>query len=358
MSNNYCRKLSNSAHLTFEDNKIKFQPCCWVPPYNNNIQNKIQLDFTRKIFIQKITKNKEQYCKECLNREEFEYGGSDRQRIKYFIPEDAEDNEIYDITLQIDTTCNAACVMCGPHFSSLWAKQIDPNFKLTDYSNQYKKISNFDNWKNLTKVLIAGGEPLLSIHNFEFLKNIPNPENVTLSVSTNGSILIDDDIKSIFKRFKKVILNYSIDGLDEIFEYIRWPLTWNKVSNNIHNYITSNLEEKNFWGANITVNPMNILYVDDIINYFNKTYNNHLNSKFKIFTSVCYGTWGLDATPQKLRQYVEEKFGRDNAMVKMLRSQPEVPGKFNKLIENMEYLDNARNLSHKDTFREVFKILG
>lgn len=359
MSNDHCRKLSNSAYITSENNNVLFQPCCWIQPEKIDILNRPRLDGIRKIFIKKVEGNKEKFCKECFNREHLEYGKSDRQKIVDFVPKDALNNDIYDFSLQVDNTCNAACVMCGPHFSSLWEKQLDTKAKLKDFSEHYNKINNLDNWKNLTRVSIMGGEPLLSEHNFNFLRKIPEPQNVTLTFSTNGSIpIIDDSVKSLLVKFKKSVICFSIDGLEETFEYIRWPLNWNKVSKNIYDYITDDFQGKNFWGINVTVNPMNLIYIDNIINYFNTTYKNNLNLNSIISTSVCYGTWGLDATPQKLRQYMEEKFGRDHAIVKMLKSQPEVPGKFNKLIENMEYLDNARNLSHKDTFREVFKILG
>jgi MoaA/NifB/PqqE/SkfB family radical SAM enzyme len=353
MANKHCRKLSNSAHLTYKNNKLLFQPCCWVQPNNIDISDKIKLAKTRKIFIEKVESNIEKFCSECLNREKFGYGESDRQKVLEFIPEDATITNIYDLFLQIDTTCNAACVMCGPHFSSLWGKQLDPAFKLKNLSEQYEKLNKLDNWKKLTSVTFLGGEPFLSENNFIFLKNIPNPENVSLSFNTNGSIsIVDYSIKSILMKFKKVSVSFSIDGIDDIFEYIRWPLKWNKVSKNIYEYVTEDFQRKNRRGINITVNPMNLIYINDVVNHFKNNYKNmHIN------TSVCYGTWGLDATPKKLRQYIEEKFGRNHTIVKMLESQPEIPGKFNTLIENMEYLDSVRNLSYKDTFQEVFKIL-
>lgn len=357
MANKHCRKLSNSAHLTCGDNKLLFQPCCWIQPNKIDISDKIKLAKTRKIFIEKVESNIEKFCSECLNREKFSYGVSDRQKVLKFIPEDATITNIYDLFLQIDNTCNAACVMCGPHFSSLWEKQVNPAYKLKNFSEQYEKLNNLDNWKNLTSVTLLGGEPLLSENNFIFLKNIPKPENVSLSFNTNGSVpIIDYNIKNILVKFKKLSVTFSIDGIDDIFEYIRWPLKWDKVSKNIYEYANDDFQRKNIWGVNITVNPMNLIYLDKIFNYFKNKYKNKIYHD-TISTSVCYGTWGLDATPKKLRQHIEEKFGRNHTLVKMLESQPEIPGKFNTLIENMEYLDSMRNLSYKDTFQEVFKIL-
>ena len=358
MANEFCRKLSNSFRFLSQGNNIVYQPCCWIAPSTTPIEHKIQLTSVRRQFTKNVLADTEKNCHECLGREQNKYGVSHRQVANYSIPEDAVEGDMYHVAVQIDLTCNAACTICGPHSSSLWQKQNNPSVKLKDYSLQYQKLISFTNFDKLTRLDFVGGEPLLSEHNVDFLKRVTTPSNVEVFYNTNGSIFPDSELIDIWSTFKQVDLAFSIDGMHEQFDYIRWPLSWKKVEHNMLQY-DSILKDKLDFYIQFTANPMNIFYFKDLEMWYSKrSWPSRSNEFSGLQVSPCFGTWGIDATPLKLRKHIEDKFGTDHIITRLLKSHKEVPGKFQKLVENMEMLDQKRNVSYKDTFSEVLKIIG
>jgi hypothetical protein len=358
MANEFCRKLSNSFRFLEKDGNIVYQPCCWILPSSTPIEHKIQLTSVRRQFTKNVLADTEKNCHECLGREQNQYGVSHRQVAKTSIPEDAVDGDMYHIAVQIDLTCNAACTICGPHSSSLWQKQNNPNAKLKNYSLQYQKLISFTNFDKLTRLDFVGGEPLLSEHNVDFLKRVTTPSNVEVFYNTNGSILPDSELIELWSTFKQVDLAFSIDGMNQQFDYIRWPLSWKKVEHNMLHY-DNILKDKLGFYIQFTANPMNIFYFKELETWHSKrSWPSRSNEFSGLQVSPCFGVWGIDATPLKLRQHIEDKFGTDHIITRLLKSHPEVPGKFQKLVENMEMLDQKRNISYKDTFAEVLKIIG
>lgn len=353
MANTHCRLLSNGAH--FMGNDLGYTPCCWIPPNTIPIQNLQDLRRARSKVTRQVMSDTKKMCKSCLDQEWVGGRFSFRQGANQIIPEDADPGHIYQLTLQIDTTCNAACVMCGPQFSSLWQKQQDPKYQIPDFGKLYKTLQGLDDWKYLRRLTLAGGEPFASDHNLNFIKQLPLPELITIHFNTNGSIWPNDEWLQVLSKFQKVVIIFSLDGMGPQFDYIRWPLSWSKVETNIRRWIDQQKTNANvFLGANLTVNPMNLIYIPELVNYLSLDLG---FIKSTVTQSVCYGTWGLDGTPDALRHYMQDLYGDEDLLVKMLHTQPETNGRFQLLQEDMIRLDHIRNLDHRKTFDKVFKLL-
>jgi MoaA/NifB/PqqE/SkfB family radical SAM enzyme len=171
-----------------------------------------------------------------------------------FLPQ-VTNNDIKYLDLFLGNKCNLACRMCYPISSSLLSSQmrkIYPNLTykdttLTDIDKQ-KILEIIDNAPNLNRMHLWGGEPLI-IDFFdelcEHLISTDRAKNIQLDISTNLQTNIERKFEYL-KHFKKVGLSISIDGLDDTYEYIRWPGNFNKVienvkilsgNKNIHQYI-------------------------------------------------------------------------------------------------------------------------
>lgn len=350
MANEYCRHLSNG--FRFLHKNLVYQPCCWVPE-SPPVQNIEQLNRYRNDITAKVLANKEKYCQDCIKRETSGSNKSLRQKSFWQIPESSNDGDVVDLSIQIDTTCNAACSICGPHFSSLWQKELNPIAKLENTINKYIELAKILDLSKLQTIRFYGGEPLVNNNHLILLKAIPNSENVSIMYSTNGSIVPDKETLEIWSKFKKVHISFSIDDIGERFHYIRWPLSWNKVKNNIEQFAT--FQEVTLINFNCTVNPMNILYFDQL-----ESWNEKLQTRFaKVSTiniSACYGIWGTDAIPEKLRSRVIEKYGNGHKIVKLLTSFEFNPKKWDLLVQEMKRADTRRNLSWTKTFPEVAAI--
>lgn len=352
MADEFCKNLSNSVYFQEKDGDLFYQPCCWAPLSIIPVRSKVDLLMARTKTTKEVKQDTEKNCKECLGREKNGFAFSHRISANKDIPDSAKLGDPYILTLQVDTTCNAACVTCGPHFSSLWKKQIDPHATLSTYDLQYQKIFETTDFDNLQKILFLGGEPLLSSHNVEVLKRVKTPEKVALSYTTNGSVFPSDEVLTLWRKFKAINIVFSIDGTTDQFEYIRWPISWKKINENLSRFSEIASDSKFTLTINSTINPLNIMYFENLESW-SKSY-----PFARVLTSACYGTWGVDATPLKMRRYVEERYGSNHKLVGLLNSYPEQPHKFPLLLAHAAELDSKRGLDYKEVFKEALKIIN
>lgn len=352
MADDFCKNLSNAVYLQEKEGDIFYQPCCWVPLSTIPIRQKLDLNIARMQVLGNVKSNVEKNCNQCLSRERTQFNRSHRITANSLIPDSAQYNDPYTLTLQVDTTCNAACVTCGPNYSSLWKKQLDPNAKLDNFESQYQIIFQSVDFKHIKKILFVGGEPFLSSHNTTVLSKVNDPSNVELSYTTNGSVFPSDDVIELWKNFKEVTIVFSIDGTEEQFEYLRWPLSWRKINETI-NRCTEFSSKGNFkFLINTTINPLNIFYFDRVESW---SKNFPIRS---VMTSACNGIWGVEATPMKMRMHIEEKYGSDHRLVGLLKSYPEQPEKFSLLLDNAMELDIKRRLDYTTVFSEALRIIA
>ena len=84
-------------------------------------------------------------------------------------------------------------------------------------------------------VYFAGGEPMLIERHYEFLQKCIDSgyaENIMLEYNTNGTTLPPRVVK-LWEQFKEVRLGVSVDGMDAVLEYQRYPVKWSKVLKNL-----------------------------------------------------------------------------------------------------------------------------
>jgi len=176
--------------------------------------------------------------------------------------------EIVHYKLDTSNTCNSACVTCNHHFSSTWAQlnkkhnlSTVQTWRIEPESGQLKI-----DYSTARSMNFRGGEPLLSATNFWVIEQLLKHNNTDcfLSFTTNGSITLTDYQIDLLKNFKSVDFCYSIDGIGSVFEYLRWPLNWQKVNDNID--FTRSLGFMN--SVSYTVSNLNVLYHDQTTEWF------------------------------------------------------------------------------------------
>ena len=153
------------------------------------------------------------------------------------------------LDLRLGNSCNLKCVMCSPHDSSQWVndyKYLSDETKKTVkwnkedsnqfwYRNEDFKKDLYSLIPNLQQVQFAGGEPLMIPEHLEFIEEMIRQEknnDIVLKYNTNGC-LVDDKIIHLWKKFKQVKVSVSLDGIYERGEFIRYPLDWTKVYDNL-----------------------------------------------------------------------------------------------------------------------------
>jgi hypothetical protein len=163
--------------------------------------------------------------------------------------------------------------MCNAGYSSLWAKEVDTHPELKQFQKSFKRnnvadkiLGDFDNLtKNLTKLSLTGGEPMLIKDHLTVLERLvaQGRTDVELTITTNLTAL-NPQWFDIIKQFKTVHWTVSID---EPGDYIRWPYNWDQVNQNLKQL----LKLKHSVAINCTLTVYSLLTVDGLVDYFVKT---------------------------------------------------------------------------------------
>ena len=341
--NSWCRNLSNKVRLIQRhDGDLGYQPCCWMAD-TIPVSTKDDLTQARQQFEDLVMSDREKYCSECIRRENIGKYPSHRQLVLKHVPDHANAGDTTVLELQIDTVCNAACAICGPHFSSLWRKQL--KISESDTPNDYEKLYRMIELDKITNIRFLGGEPMLSNDYLRLLEHVPQAENITIQYTTNGSLFPDANVIKIWNRYHCVIMMFSIDDMHDRFGYIRWPLRWNKIDQNFR-YVLKNLKNAQV-GINCTVNALSVYYIDQLQEWSARCGNPTL--KF----SKCFGTWNLSACPESVRSQVRQKLGPEHEISIMLDREPCNQQHTQALVEHMDQLDSQRGTNWRKTFAEI-----
>lgn len=153
----------------------------------------------------------------------------------------------------VGSVCQLRCIQCSPSYS----RSILKDYEKLGWNVEYKNRRNFkyfdavldqqtidsNLWNNLKSfagegiewIQVTGGEPNLSKPLFEFLQwCIDNDfaKNISIVLNSNG-VNIKSEFLSLLEKFKLVLLNVSVDGVELLDEYIRYPTKWEEKEKNI-----------------------------------------------------------------------------------------------------------------------------
>lgn len=243
------------------------------------------------------------------------------------------------LDLRLGHTCNLKCIMCSPHDSSLWVndhKKVFPIFQSSllkkqmtweaeNFNNRWHENPKFwneiyDQIPNIKQLYFAGGEPLLIKEHKMFLQEIISrnyASNISLRYNTNG-VLIDDEIIDIWKNFKKVKVGVSVDGLADKGHYIRYPVDWNVLQNNLIKLDES--PDNIFCNIALAAQVLNIKHVPDFIKWKVKSNFKKINFEKNVAGQTNGGgligvhlvwipTWlSLRVLPKEDKHHVRELF--------------------------------------------------
>ena len=230
----FCPYLFLHYHL---DTDKATKLCC----HATDSINRKTLDFDSSIYRtlrEKNLNNKElRYCNKCYTAEKDGYT-SLRQRCIDDVTDHADLlfeqinkhskqekllPQWYD--LRISNNCNLSCVMCGPQYSSTWARELDQDNTHLGYEVDVEINPN------TYKIQLAGGEPFM-IKKFAAMLSKVNNTDCEIVVNTNATIVTKPLLKQL-KRFRNVWIVVSIDGYGELNNSIRRGSDWNTIVKNI-----------------------------------------------------------------------------------------------------------------------------
>lgn len=194
-------------------------------------------------------------------------------------------NDIYFLEFNMSNVCNLKCRMCSGINSTGWVKEehklahdkrymrpIDHEefgYRSVPWQIVDRLFAYPEYFQNLQYVNIKGGEPYLepaNKHIMRYLIDLGLAPNITLDISTNGTI-IDEEFDELAMHFGKTKWHVSIEGTGELYEYIRGGenFTWEQFLNNLPKF--EKFDHLIFAG---TVMTYNVCHLNDIEKWFNE----------------------------------------------------------------------------------------
>jgi len=187
-------------------------------------------------------------CKRCWDEED---AGVKSLRLRtndiYGTQNDGWEQGPRELVIKTSNVCNLACRTCAGWDTNLyWPEgehyKDEYNVVINDFRQYWRKkiyhnsaSYQLEDLVNVEKLSFFGGEPLLDKNHAVLLKKIieaDRAKETTLFYSTNGQ-QIGKHYEKLWSEFKRVEIFFSIDGIEEQFEYLRWPGDWNKTVKNI-----------------------------------------------------------------------------------------------------------------------------
>ena len=299
---------------TREDGAVKVccrsQPVGWIQ--NESLEHIWNNDTMRRIRTQVLTNERPSVCKPCFDLEDQGVESLRQRHINGVIPEariNLYPNALEDLhtemtmpfkfptmEIKLNNLCNLKCRMCNPLDSTSWQDwdKVVPFYKkennylvptverLVTKPGQY--IGPFDDsdnwWKSFEKLLphfrrveFAGGEPLMDPQHYRILDMLkPYGANIEIKYATNGTTLGISKGRTIhdyWPHFRSVAVNISIDGIHDVYNYIRGNGDFNQLEENIKE-IKKIPNVSRVVGA-FTAQAGNILQAAECVDYFINT---------------------------------------------------------------------------------------
>lgn len=228
-------------------------------------------------------------CRSCQDFEEqgissTRMGGLrkyDHERLlKDYDPLTGTIKHVRSIEIRFGNECNLTCRHCGPAFSSRWEaiERMDPSIISKGLHRNHEPHTYLttpgyykDILENmvpyLDEIMFSGGETLYQKEHYEFIDAIPakHASHIDLFYVTNGTVtkLKNYDAIKIWRKFRKITVVVSTDGVGEQYEYFRQGSNWQTVESNLKLF----REEGYHTEAEITCSVYQVFYLTDSIDY-------------------------------------------------------------------------------------------
>ena len=352
LRDNFCSSPWFHIRINPEGNYV---PCRWDfsgPTSNHNVSNisltgYLNSDLMCQLRTQLLQGGDPQTCKYCRYEDQNnKVSGRQRQLLKSGIVETNFDktfcasphwdrfeyshnnqgrtqDDPVDLQIDLGNTCNSACIMCSPRYSSRLAKEYQKLHELVP--ERFEKPNQQSNWtddpglvdkfvdelgnlKSIKYIHFLGGETLYMKSFYDICNRLIDAgiaQDTIMGTTTNGTVY-DDRIEHIIKNFKQVHLGISIESVTELNDYIRWPSKIDQCLGNIKKFLDLRERTGLQISLRITPNIFSIWHLDSLIKFM---IDNHVIAESCNLLSdpSCLR---IELLPNNIRQEVIDKLNK------------------------------------------------
>lgn len=186
------------------------------------------------------------------------------------------------VELKVSNFCNLKCIMCSTHSSYKRTQDLDIIKKYTKDGYETRLLRPTDLFKSLNEwpelwdhvhtLQFTGGEPIINKEHYDLLEGIPTEvkKRIRLRYASNLSYIKFKkyDLVKIWSEFKHVNIKISMDGIGDVYNYIRQDGDWDTVYENM--CILNDIEGIDL-AAGITVQAHNIYQMPEFYDFWKES---------------------------------------------------------------------------------------
>ena len=186
------------------------------------------------------------------------------------------------IELKVSNFCNLKCIMCSTHSSYKRVADLDIISKYTKDGYETRLLRPTDLfaslnewpelWDTVHTLQFTGGEPIINQEHYDLLAGIPTEikKNIKLRYASNLSYIKfkKHDLVKIWSEFKHVNIKVSMDGVGDVYNYIRQDGDWDTVYTNM---LALNDVPNVDLAAGITVQAHNVFQMPEFYDFWKQS---------------------------------------------------------------------------------------
>jgi len=212
-------------------------------------------------------------------------------RFEYSYSNQGKTNQLpCDFQIDLGNTCNSACIMCPPRYSSRVTEEhknlhkIEPvmfsdPLRIKNWSDDKLLVDKFINelvaLPYIKYIHFLGGETLYMKSFYNICNQLIDKDIAkdTIMGTTTNCTVYDNRIEYIVDNFKTVHLGLSIEAVTPLNDYIRWPSKINSVLEHVDKFLELRKHHNLFISLRITPNIFSIYHLDQLFEFM---INNHI----------------------------------------------------------------------------------
>lgn len=307
----YCPVIHQGMYVERKDSdSVAVAPCCAA---QSQLFSNQDLNFAVNPFLQRLRDENSKgiasaECRTCWDQERYT-GRSLRLSSIELYKQWQPTAGLLNLDWNVEPICNAKCIICSNYHSSAWLAE-DQKFGGKDYpiyrtaagSRSNDIIDQLD-LSTVQRVYFNGGEPVLSQDPIKILARLQQEQRldqVDVSFNMNGSKMPSEQMIALLKQAKHVTVYFSIDGIEEKFEYIRNPLSWQDLQINVKKILDLGV---NNVCMSTALGIHNLQIAQEIEDWWND-FTNPYSTSIKIFNTyqLVTGTLGINTASTAMKQ--------------------------------------------------------
>lgn len=240
------------------------------------------------------------------------------------------------VDIRLGNLCNLKCRYCGPSDSSLWyedyvALSKDSSFGFYNSntyniekknnvwqidSQDFKWYESDHFWNQIEKLMpfidryyFTGGEPTINKPHYRLLDLLVEKgysKQVTLEYNSN-MVAIPNSLYSTWAEFKHVDIGCSIDGINEMADYLRPPSEWDRLEKNL-DYLGYDAVGSIRGFISSTVSIYNMLHMLDISRWLLEKNYKRISRIANYHVLEWPGCMSIQVLPTSDKEYVTQQY--------------------------------------------------